>query len=482
MSNRNATVTVNTKANTSGIKNAANAIKNFDSGLKGQIANLKSFSGALKGLAVIGIAKGIKSLADDMYDAFKTQWLAEKSINDALYANMTARGASQKEIDNEVKAYKDLASAQQKVGVIGDEVTLSGMGVMTQMGMTAKQVKEMTPLLQDLAVKQYGLNVSGEQYKQVSQSVASMVNMGKLTLQGYGIQVTDVERKQFKVMSATDRYSFIMKKLKGSVAGANEAMAQTTGGKIQQMNNAIGDCEEKVGQLVNTIYGGFATMALPIIEDVTGSFQEFFDVMSDSQNSDFHFLSQDTVDKLAGIRDGLSGIWDNISSIFGTSSDFGSNFGITQTLLDIVNGLVAALRQASEWAKTLDDRLKGSTDNGGGLLDAMRTGASLAWEMSIGGAAQRAAHSIGIGNKAGGTNYFAGGLTHVNEVGGEIMNLPRGTQIIPHDISKKMAANTNSNNISVNLNIGGNVVGNDEFIDQIGEAITSRVQLALSNS
>jgi len=27
----------------------------------------------------------------------------------------------------------------------------------------------------------------------------------------------------------------------------------------------------------------------------------------------------------------------------------------------------------------------------------------------------------------------------VNERGGEIMNLPKGTQIIPHDISKRMA-------------------------------------------
>lgn len=40
---------------------------------------------------------------------------------------------------------------------------------------------------------------------------------------------------------------------------------------------------------------------------------------------------------------------------------------------------------------------------------------------------------------AKGTNFFPGGLTRVNELGGEIMNLPRGTQIIPHDISKRMA-------------------------------------------
>ncbi|MGX5564162.1 phage tail tape measure protein, partial [Bacillus thuringiensis] len=45
--------------------------------------------------------------------------------------------------------------------------------------------------------------------------------------------------------------------------------------------------------------------------------------------------------------------------------------------------------------------------------------------------------TLGIGRNANGTPNFAGGLSHVNERGGEIMNLPRGTQIIPHDLSKR---------------------------------------------
>lgn len=463
MSNRNATVTVNTKANTSGIKNAANSIKGFDAGLKGTIANLKSFKGALAGLAVVGIAKGIKSLADDMYDAFKVQWLAEKNVNDALYSNMTARGASQKEIDNEVKAYKELASAQQQVGVIGDEVTLSGMGVMTQMGMTAKQVKEMTPLLQDLAVKQYGLNVSGEQYKQVSQSVATMVNMGKLTLQGYGIQVTDTERKQFKAMSQADRYSFIMNKLKNSVAGANEAMAKTTGGKIQQMNNAIGDCEEKVGQLVNTIYGGFATLALPVVENATGAFQELMDILGGVEVPDggYKFFDPEEVEDLQLIGQHLSDIATKIGEIFdfdgGSLSDL---IGTKQFISDL---------------ESITNEIQYVIDKLAALKEVWKVAGEVESGLRAGGVASITANATG-------TNYFEGGFTHVNENGGEIMNLPRGTQIIPHDISEKMATNANSNNISVNLNIGGNLIGNDEFIDQVGEAITSRVQLALSNS
>ena len=55
-----------------------------------------------------------------------------------------------------------------------------------------------------------------------------------------------------------------------------------------------------------------------------------------------------------------------------------------------------------------------------------------------------------IGENASGTNNWRGGLTRVNEEGGEIMNLPRGTQIIPHDISVAMAKNQGSTIINFN--------------------------------
>ena len=40
---------------------------------------------------------------------------------------------------------------------------------------------------------------------------------------------------------------------------------------------------------------------------------------------------------------------------------------------------------------------------------------------------------------ASGTNNWRGGLTWINEEGGELVNLPRGAQIIPHDVSMEAA-------------------------------------------
>ncbi|SFY23620.1 hypothetical protein SAMN04244548_03197 [Paracoccus pantotrophus] len=44
-----------------------------------------------------------------------------------------------------------------------------------------------------------------------------------------------------------------------------------------------------------------------------------------------------------------------------------------------------------------------------------------------------------IGANANGTNNWRGGLTRINERGGEIVDLPSGTRIIPHDVSMRMA-------------------------------------------
>jgi len=45
-----------------------------------------------------------------------------------------------------------------------------------------------------------------------------------------------------------------------------------------------------------------------------------------------------------------------------------------------------------------------------------------------------------IPSYAVGTSFHPGGPARINEQGGEILNLPRGTQVIPHDISREMAA------------------------------------------
>lgn len=83
-----------------------------------------------------------------------------------------------------------------------------------------------------------------------------------------------------------------------------------------------------------------------------------------------------------------------------------------------------------------------------------------------------------IGSNANGTDSWAGGLTYINEgMRGEIVNLPNGTQIIPHDISMKMAAGAGkSSSAGAYFDLRGAVLTQD-LVDQmnaIGRAAEDR--------
>ena len=78
-----------------------------------------------------------------------------------------------------------------------------------------------------------------------------------------------------------------------------------------------------------------------------------------------------------------------------------------------------------------------------------------------------------------GTSYYSGGSTRINEFGGEIVDLPQGSRIIPHDISREMAKNSGGG-INVQVIIMGNMVGNQEFLNQLADVFARKLQVAMA--
>jgi hypothetical protein len=70
---------------------------------------------------------------------------------------------------------------------------------------------------------------------------------------------------------------------------------------------------------------------------------------------------------------------------------------------------------------------------------------------------------FGIPGFANGTSSAPGGLAWVGERGPELVNLPRGSQVYPHQQSMAMAANSNAPQkvqieVSISVDEGGNIV------------------------
>ncbi|WP_297422090.1 hypothetical protein [Clostridium sp.] len=86
-----------------------------------------------------------------------------------------------------------------------------------------------------------------------------------------------------------------------------------------------------------------------------------------------------------------------------------------------------------------------------------------------------------FGANATGTQYWKGGATKINEFGGEMAVLPSGSKVIPADKTDKLLSNNNKG-VIINLNISGNVIGNEDFKNEVGQHIFNQVKLAMTNS
>ncbi len=162
------------------------------------------------------------------------------------------------------------------------------------------------------------------------------------------------------------------------------------------------------------------------------------------------------------VKSAASELWQAIKERFASIRD--SITGAFNSAKDAVGSFFSWIGDKLSW---LDNKVEsipilGSLYKGGKAL--------------VGGAADLLGGLIG-GNALG-TSYWRGGLTRVNERGGEILNLPSGTQIIPHDVSKRMAGGPQ---VTVNVTVQGNVIGNRQYADELGETIVQRILRALDN-
>ena len=78
-----------------------------------------------------------------------------------------------------------------------------------------------------------------------------------------------------------------------------------------------------------------------------------------------------------------------------------------------------------------------------------------------------------------GTQNFKGGLAQINERGGEIVDLPNGSKVIPADKSKQIMSKSGGH--TFNFYFNGNV-GNKEFFEEAGNYISSKILTTLATN
>ena len=219
--------------------------------LKGNVINFAALATGIDAAqrSFSQLQSGMKDLAD----AYAVQEVAETKLATVMRQRMGAT-------DAEIQSIKDLASAQQEIGVIGDEVQLSGAQQIATFLNEKASLETLIPAMNNLLAQQKGLNASTGDAVQVGNLMGKAM-MGQVdALKRVGISFTEAEANVIKYGTEQERAAMLAQVIQNNVGNMNAELAATDSGKQQQLVNTLGDMKEQIGGLVNGALP-FVTMA-----------------------------------------------------------------------------------------------------------------------------------------------------------------------------------------------------------------------------
>ena len=239
-----------------------NAAERAKSKLAGIGRGIVMFNQALE------VARKAADKMREFTDANRAQQEAEAKLAQVMRNTM---GASY----DEIASIKELASAQQKLGVIGDEVQLAGAQELGTYLSKADSLKKLMPVMNDMLAQQYGLNASQEQATQIASMMGKVMDGQVGALSRYGYKFDEAQEKLLKYGTEEERVATLAEVIGQSVGGMNEALANTPEGKLQQVANSMGDIKERVG----AIWVQIQTKLLPVMDALIGLANGLIDVV-----------------------------------------------------------------------------------------------------------------------------------------------------------------------------------------------------------
>jgi hypothetical protein len=263
MSNNNVTYVINVSGNATANINKITGATSSATQSMGKLCTLfQKFTFA--SVAVQSVSKAfslVKNSIAGLEQAYQMQNVAETKLQQVL-RNTT--GAT----DEQIQGIKDLAAAQQKLGVIGDEVQLAGAQELSTYVSKTESIKKLLPAMNDMLAQQYGINASQEQAANIATMMGKVLDGQTGALSRYGYKFSDAEEHILKYGKEAARVRVLAKIINESVGGVNEALAQTPEGKMKQIANDMGDTKERFGKFITVTKNAFYPVFQTILEKI----------------------------------------------------------------------------------------------------------------------------------------------------------------------------------------------------------------------
>lgn len=241
--------------------------------------------------------------------------------------------------ENEIKSILDLASAQQKLGVIGDETQLAGAQELATYLTKSESLKKLMPAMNDMLAQQYGLNATQEQAVNIASMLGKVMDGQTGALSRYGYKFDEAQEKILKTGTEAERAAVLFDVVNSAVGGVNEQLAKTPEGALKQQANNLGDLQERVGKLY--------VMIEDTLMPVTAAVGEFFDKVISYFESGQDKI-QKTISVIANVITSVfKGLWRGIKWVWNVFDGFLSGVRdgnpIMLGLATVITAVTAAL-------------------------------------------------------------------------------------------------------------------------------------------
>lgn len=227
--------------------------------------NLGGIKGALRGMIGYAAAAfsvgGIVQFGKEALEASAAQTEAEKKLETIMKQRMNST-------DAQIQKIKDLTAAQQKQGVIGDELQLAGAQQLSTFLKQEKSLTTLIPAMNNLAAQQKGVNATSSDMTSIANLMGKAMNGNVGALNRVGISFTDAQAEVLKYGTEEEKAAMLAEIITQNVGEMNRELTETDAGKIQQAKNSFSDLKEEIGAKLLPILASFAEKLAPIIDKV----------------------------------------------------------------------------------------------------------------------------------------------------------------------------------------------------------------------
>lgn len=210
--------------------------------LKGNVIN---FAALATGLNAAQRSFGqLQSAMSDLAGAYAVQEANETKLATVMRQRMGAT-------DAEIESIKQLASEQQKIGVIGDEVQLAGAQQVATFLKEKSSIDTLLPAMNNLIAQQKGYNATSEDARNIGNLMGKVMQGQTAALTRVGITFTEAEEAALKYGTESEKAAVLAQVITNNVGKMNAELAKTESGQQAQLANRLGDIKEQIGGLVN---------------------------------------------------------------------------------------------------------------------------------------------------------------------------------------------------------------------------------------